>query len=126
MPSDVMRVPDAIMNPAAALQSTAEDFLESLTQTPGASQAELINCVLRICGCNHAVDADEVVDYDGVVDALDNITEALKQVRYHEAYAFPNANWSRAYRMITLYTHLHLSCLHSKSSASPSPSFSPG
>ncbi|PSR72770.1 hypothetical protein PHLCEN_2v11369 [Hermanssonia centrifuga] len=70
---------NAIMNPAAALQSTAEDFLESLTQTPGASQAELINCVLRTCGCNHAVDADEVVDYDGVVDALDNITEALKQ-----------------------------------------------
>ncbi|KAI0943593.1 hypothetical protein AcW1_002723 [Taiwanofungus camphoratus] len=70
---------NAIMNPAAALQSTAEDFLESLLRTPGPSQAELINCILRACGCNDSVDADEVVDYDGVVDALDNFTEGLKK-----------------------------------------------
>ncbi|KAH8097102.1 hypothetical protein BXZ70DRAFT_1009416 [Cristinia sonorae] len=70
---------NAIMNPSAALQSTAEDFLESLAATPGASQAELVNCILRACGCNDSVNADEVVDYDGVVDALDNFTEALKQ-----------------------------------------------
>ena len=71
---------DAVMNPAAALQSTAEDFLESLEQTPGAAQAELINLMLRSCGCNDSVDADEVLDYDGVVDALDTFTEGLKQV----------------------------------------------
>ncbi|KAJ3533797.1 hypothetical protein NM688_g7233 [Phlebia brevispora] len=70
---------NAIMNPSAALQTTAEDFLDSLSQTPEASQAELINCILRACGCNHTLNADEVMDYDGVVDALDNITEALKQ-----------------------------------------------
>lgn len=68
------------MNPSAALQSTAEDFLESLDQTPGPAQADLINLILRSCGCNDSVDADEVVDYDGVVDALDNFTEGLKQV----------------------------------------------
>lgn len=68
------------MNPSAALQSTAEDFLESLAQSPGPAQAELINLILRACGCNDSVDADEVVDYDGVVDALDNFTEGLKQV----------------------------------------------
>ena len=72
---------DAILNPATALQSTVEDYLESLSQTEGPSQAELINCILRACGCNHTLDADEAVDYDGVVDALDNITEALKLVR---------------------------------------------
>lgn len=69
------------MNPSAALQSTAEDFLESLEQSPGAAQAELINLILRSCGCNDSVNSDEVVDYDGVVDALDNFTEGLKQVR---------------------------------------------
>ena len=68
------------MNPSAALQSTAEDFLESLDKTPGPTQAELINCVLRACGCNDTVNEDEAVDYDGIVDALDNFTEALKQV----------------------------------------------
>lgn len=71
---------DAIINPTIALQSVAEDFLESLSQTPGPSLAELINCVLRACGCNDSVDADEVVDYDGVVDKLDDFTEILKKV----------------------------------------------
>jgi cohesin complex subunit SA-1/2 len=82
---------DAILNPAAALQSIVEDFLESLPQTPGPALADLINCILRACGCNESVDADTVVDYDGVVDALDNFTEGLKQVQlfyfsviYHE------------------------------------------
>ncbi|CDO77437.1 hypothetical protein BN946_scf184857.g44 [Trametes cinnabarina] len=70
---------NAIMNPSAALQSTAEDFLESLSNSPGASLAELINCILRACGCNDSVDEDRVVDYDGVVDALDDFTEALKK-----------------------------------------------
>ncbi|KIK96764.1 hypothetical protein PAXRUDRAFT_825621 [Paxillus rubicundulus Ve08.2h10] len=70
---------NAILNPSAALQSTAEDFLDSLSQSAGAAQAELINCILRACGCNDSVDADEVLDYDGVVDSLDNFTEGLKQ-----------------------------------------------
>ena len=78
---------DAVMNPDAPLQSTAEDFLESLEQTPGAAQAELINLILRSCGCNDSVDADEVLDYDGVVDALDTFTEGLKQVNN-----FPHSN----------------------------------
>lgn len=68
------------MNPAAALQSTAEDYLESLATSPGPSLALLINCILRSCGCNDSVDEDRVVDYDGVLDALDDFTEVLKQV----------------------------------------------
>lgn len=40
-----------------------------------------MNCILRSCGCNDSVNADEVLDYDGVLDALDNFTEGLKQVR---------------------------------------------
>ncbi|TFK75680.1 hypothetical protein BDN72DRAFT_450080 [Pluteus cervinus] len=77
---------NAVMNPSAALQSTAEDFLESLQQSPGPAQADLINLILRSCGCNDSVDGDEVVDYDGVVDALDNFTEALKQ---HDSPIYP-------------------------------------
>ncbi|KAI0634280.1 hypothetical protein C8Q77DRAFT_1110838 [Trametes polyzona] len=70
---------NGLVNPSAALQSIAEDFLESLSHTPGPSLAELINCILRSCGCNDTVDEDRVVDYDGVVDALDDFTEALKK-----------------------------------------------
>ncbi|KIY49777.1 hypothetical protein FISHEDRAFT_40501 [Fistulina hepatica ATCC 64428] len=69
----------AILNPDAALQSTAEDFLESLQSTPGPAQAELINLILRACGCNESVDGDQALDYDGIVDTLDNFTENLKR-----------------------------------------------
>ncbi|KAI0316231.1 hypothetical protein OF83DRAFT_1276961 [Amylostereum chailletii] len=70
---------NALMNPSAALQSTVEDYLETLTNNAGQAQAELVNCMLRACGCNDSVNEDEVVDYDGVLDALDNFTEVLKQ-----------------------------------------------
>ena len=68
------------MNPASALQSSAEDFLDSLQQSPGPALAELINLVLRACGCNDSVNADEAVDFDGIVSTLDDFTESLKQV----------------------------------------------
>ncbi|KAF7319423.1 SCD domain-containing protein [Mycena chlorophos] len=70
---------NAILNPAAALQSTAEDFLESLNETPNVALAELVNMVIRCCACNDTMDADKAVDYDGVVDRLDDITEVLKK-----------------------------------------------
>ncbi|EPQ51870.1 hypothetical protein GLOTRDRAFT_140817 [Gloeophyllum trabeum ATCC 11539] len=74
---------NAILNPSAALQSTVEDFLESLSQSPALAQAELINCIFRACGCNDSVDSDQVMDYDGVVDALDDFTEGLKKDDTH-------------------------------------------
>ena len=95
-------VTDAIMNPAAALQSTAEDFLESLSASPGRSLAELINCILRSCGCNDSVDEDRVVDYDGVVDALDDFTEILKKVS--EPSLAQDKHSNTAGRMIPRYT----------------------
>ncbi|KAF8153202.1 hypothetical protein B0H34DRAFT_800432 [Crassisporium funariophilum] len=70
---------NAIMNPASPLQSSAEDFLESLQQSPGSALAELINLVLRSCGCNDSVDADGAADFDGIVSTLDDFTEFLKQ-----------------------------------------------
>ncbi|KAF8902622.1 hypothetical protein CPB84DRAFT_1961568 [Gymnopilus junonius] len=70
---------NAIMNPASPLQSSAEDFLESLQQSPEAALAELINLVLRSCGCNDSVDADQALDFDGIVSTLDDFTESLKQ-----------------------------------------------
>ncbi|TDL19464.1 hypothetical protein BD410DRAFT_773910 [Rickenella mellea] len=70
---------NAIMNPSAALQGTVEDFLESLSESPEAALADLINCILRACGSNDSVDSYRAVDYDGVVDALDDFTEVLKE-----------------------------------------------
>jgi len=72
--------PDAIVNSSANLQSTIEDFLESLSQSPEHTLAELINCILRCCGCSDTVNSDQVTDYDGIVDVLEDVTEALKNV----------------------------------------------
>lgn len=68
------------MNTSSPLQDSAEDFLTSLQQSPGAALAELINLILRSCGCNDSVDADQAVDFDGIVSTLDDFTEVLKQV----------------------------------------------
>lgn len=68
------------MNPSAALQGTAEDFLESFDQNAGAAQAELVNLILRACGCNDSVDADKALDTDGIQSAVDDLVDALKLV----------------------------------------------
>ncbi|KAG8859678.1 hypothetical protein FRB96_004252 [Tulasnella sp. 330] len=70
---------NAILNPSAALQSTAEDFLDSYERMPGAALADLINCVLRACGCNASVDSDQVLDSDGIVDCLDDLMDDIKK-----------------------------------------------
>ena len=74
------------MNPSSALQSSAEDFLESFQQSPEPALAELINLVLRSCGCNDSVDPDQAVDFDGIVSTLDDFTEVLKQVCHRFPY----------------------------------------
>lgn len=71
---------NAILNPNSALQGTVEDFLESLKNDENQASAELINMVLRCCACNDTIDSDTAVDYDGVVDRLDDFTENLKKV----------------------------------------------
>ncbi|KAJ3552702.1 hypothetical protein NP233_g12817 [Leucocoprinus birnbaumii] len=70
---------NALVDSTVALQDAVQDFIRSLQETPEAAQAELVNLILRCCGCNDSVDANQAVDYDGVVDALDNFTEVLKQ-----------------------------------------------
>ncbi|KAF8513560.1 hypothetical protein BU17DRAFT_95252 [Hysterangium stoloniferum] len=70
---------NTILNPSAALQSTVEDYLDALSNTPDLALADLTNCILRACGCNDSVDSHEATDQDGVVDKLDTFTEGLKQ-----------------------------------------------
>ncbi|KAG8849420.1 hypothetical protein FRC20_002314 [Serendipita sp. 405] len=76
--SDDNRLFNLVISPATALQDTVDDFLESLDNTSAQALAELINCFLRTCGCNSSIDSDQVMDTDGVVDVLDDFTEAFK------------------------------------------------
>lgn len=81
MSSTHCNLTDAILNPATALQSTVEDFLESFGNNGSAALADLITCFLRCCGCNDTLNSDQIDDIDGIVDALDTITEELRRVR---------------------------------------------
>lgn len=73
---------DAILSPGTALQATAEDFLEAVDAAPADALRDLVNFVLRCCGCNSSVDSDQVMDSDGIVDCIDEFTEAFKTVRF--------------------------------------------
>jgi hypothetical protein len=75
---------DLILSPATALQDTADNFLELLDNSPSNALAELINCVLRSCGCNSSIDSDQVMDTDNAVDVLDEFTEGFKTVRLYD------------------------------------------
>lgn len=72
---------DALLNPSAALQSTAEDFLDSFERAAEPALADIINCILRACGCNASVNSDEATDSDGVVDTLETLMEDVKKVQ---------------------------------------------
>ena len=54
-------------------------FSRMLKETTEVAQAELVNCILHACGCNDSVNQDEAVDYDGIINALDNFKEALNR-----------------------------------------------
>jgi hypothetical protein len=106
------------MNVASPLQSSAEDYLESLQQSPGAALAELINLVLRSCGCNDSVDADQAVDFDGIVSTLDDFTESLKQARCWYLFSVLTFSDTLFSRKIHLFTHSHPNYLFSSGSES--------
>lgn len=71
---------DLILSPNTALQDTVDNFLESLEKEQEKALADLINCVLRSCGCNSSVDENQVMDIDGIVDNLDDFSEGFKTV----------------------------------------------
>lgn len=72
---------DALVNPATALESTVQDFLDACESSPNGAYADLVNCVFRLCGCNSSLDQDIVVDIDGIVDFLSDVVEEIKGVR---------------------------------------------
>ncbi|CCA73858.1 related to Nuclear cohesin complex subunit [Serendipita indica DSM 11827] len=93
--SDDSALFNLILSPATALQDSVDNFLELFDNTPEKALADLINCILRSCGCNSSVDSDQVMDTDGVVDALDEFTEGFKT---ETMPAYPIVSKSPAFR----------------------------
>ncbi|SAM82881.1 related to Nuclear cohesin complex subunit [Ustilago bromivora] len=70
---------NAVKDPNSALQSNAEDWVVAFSDHQGRALAELVNFVIRACGCNGSVDENQVIDIDNVVDNLEELQEVFKK-----------------------------------------------
>ncbi|KAK4048718.1 cohesin complex subunit [Microbotryomycetes sp. JL221] len=86
---------NAVCNPNTALETTVDDWLESYQEAPGPAMAELVNFLLRCCGCNSSVDEHQAEDENGIVESLTDITDEFK----HESnLAYPLVSKSKTYK----------------------------
>ena len=66
--------------------------------------AEIVNLVFRSCGCNESLDADQVVDYDGVLDVLDEFTEGAYPISSSLLMPYvPQEQTPTTYPLISLF-----------------------
>ncbi|KAJ1023453.1 hypothetical protein NDA16_003070 [Ustilago loliicola] len=70
---------NAVKDPNSALQSNAEDWVVAFSDHQGRALAELVNFVIRACGCNGSVDENQVINIDNVVDNLEELQEVFKK-----------------------------------------------
>nr|WJN25054.1 sister chromatid cohesion subunit [Moesziomyces parantarcticus] len=69
----------AVKDPNSALQSIAEDWVVAFSDSEASALADLVNFIIRACGCNGSVDENQVIDIDNVVDNLEELQEAFKK-----------------------------------------------
>ncbi|GAA6003229.1 hypothetical protein JCM10207_001811 [Rhodosporidiobolus poonsookiae] len=86
---------NAVKSPNTALQQTAEDWIESYKEDSGPAMAELVNFVLRCCGCNATIDEHQAEDENGVVENLKDVVDEFKQESNH---AYPLISKSKGYK----------------------------
>ena len=81
------------------------------------------NCILHSCSCIKSVDANQVMDSDGIVDVLNTFTNGLKQVWSHAHLLFL-MNMKCFLRQIRHYipSHINYSCSRDSTNNSPSSS----
>ncbi|GAA5879860.1 hypothetical protein JCM3774_002262 [Rhodotorula dairenensis] len=93
--NDDNEVFNAVKNPNSALQQVAEDWIESYKEESGPAMAELVNFVLRCCGCNASVDEHQAEDENGIVENLKDIVDEFKQ---EANMAYPLVSKSKGYK----------------------------
>ncbi|GAA5939798.1 hypothetical protein JCM10213_007796 [Rhodosporidiobolus nylandii] len=86
---------NAVKSPNTALQQTAEDWIEQYQEDSGPAMAELVNFVLRCCGCNATVDEHQAEDENGIVENLKDIVDEFKQETDH---AYPLVSKTKSYK----------------------------
>jgi cohesin complex subunit SA-1/2 len=70
---------NSLKNSEVAVQAVVDDWVVEYQSEPGPALVELINFVIRCCGCNSTVDEAAVMDLDNVVDALEQVQEQFKK-----------------------------------------------
>ncbi|GAA5978615.1 hypothetical protein JCM10908_004424 [Rhodotorula pacifica] len=86
---------NAVKSPNSALQQVAEDWIESYKEESGPAMAELVNFVLRCCGCNASIDEHQAEDENGIVENLKDIVDEFKQ---EANMAYPLISKSKGYK----------------------------
>ncbi|BGP22583.1 cohesin complex subunit SA-1/2 [Rhodotorula toruloides] len=70
---------NAVKDPNTALKTVVEDWIESYKEDSGPAMAELVNFILRCCGCNSTIDEHQAEDENGIVENLKDIVDEFKQ-----------------------------------------------
>ena len=90
----------ALSDPNAATETLAVDWLNTYSEKElsvengtGESMSDLINLLLRSCGCKYQVEAHDVINLESAAETVGEITVAFKLQRTHE-YPFFAANKS--------------------------------
>ncbi|BGP05787.1 cohesin complex subunit [Rhodotorula toruloides] len=86
---------NAVKDPNTALKTVVEDWIESYKEDSGPAMAELVNFVLRCCGCNATIDEHQAEDENGIVENLKDIVDEFKQ---ETNLAYPLISKSKTYK----------------------------
>ncbi|CAD6887518.1 unnamed protein product [Tilletia laevis] len=70
---------NAVKDPDAALDTTAEDWVATYHDAPATALSQLVTFLLRSAACNSDVDEDEVADIDKVVTKVEDLQDAAKK-----------------------------------------------
>ncbi|KAL8292902.1 hypothetical protein RQP46_000596 [Phenoliferia psychrophenolica] len=107
---------NAVRDPNSSLQTVVDDWIESYQEASGPAMAELINFILRTCGCNATIDEHQAEDENGIVDCLADIQDEFKNVTL---LAYPLVSKSKALKkfrasLTTFLSRLFTSCATSE------------
>ncbi|GAA5954369.1 hypothetical protein JCM3765_004438 [Sporobolomyces pararoseus] len=86
---------NSVKSPNTALQTCVDDWIDSYKEDSGPAMAEMVNFVLRCCGCNASVDEHQAEDENGIVENLKDIVDEFKQGSDH---AYPLISKSKGYK----------------------------
>lgn len=72
---------DAVLDSQAALELVVTDWIKSYERSSDEAMLNLINFLIRSCGCKQFISADDFEDQNEMVETLENVLIRYKEVR---------------------------------------------